>query len=68
MPRPWQIGTIHDLLGAGKRSDRVKAIMEQVGLEPGRLEMVYVSDIEPEELARTLQQFGERIGRKGEQE
>jgi coenzyme F420-reducing hydrogenase delta subunit/thioredoxin reductase/Pyruvate/2-oxoacid:ferredoxin oxidoreductase delta subunit len=53
---------------AGKRSDRVKAIMEQVGLEPERLEMVYISDIEPEEFARTLQQFGERIGRKGEQE
>ncbi len=48
---------------AEKRSERIKAIMQQVALQPEKIEMLFVSNIEPSELARALCKFAERIER-----
>jgi F420-non-reducing hydrogenase small subunit len=50
---------------AQRRAQRIKAIMAQAGLEPERLEMLFVSNVEPNELARALRDFGRRLERPG---
>ncbi len=64
-------GSCRSLTGshyAQKRSERDTTILEHLGLEPERLEMLFVSDVEPNELARALRVFGQRLEqtRKGE--
>jgi len=66
-------GSCRSLTGshyAEKRSMRIKEVIESVGLEPGRLEMLFVSDVETNELANALRDFGRRLeGRSnGEEE
>ena len=65
-------GSCRSLTGshyAGKRSERIKAILKQAGIEPERLRMLFISDIEPVELSQALCEFAESLegARKGEQ-
>jgi heterodisulfide reductase subunit A-like polyferredoxin len=57
-------GSCRSLTGshyAMQRSERVRKIMEQVGLQPEKLEMVFISDIEPVELSKALCDFAKRL-------
>jgi coenzyme F420-reducing hydrogenase delta subunit/thioredoxin reductase/NAD-dependent dihydropyrimidine dehydrogenase PreA subunit len=57
-------GSCRSLTGshyAWQRSERVKIIMGQIGLQPDKLEMLFVSDIEPVELSRALCSFAKRL-------
>ena len=57
-------GSCRSLTGSDyalKRVQRVKAFMQQAGMEPDRLMMTFVSDVEPEELGRALRSFAARV-------